>query len=125
MVAKSQFDEKTRDLLDDKDPDMINTLLDGMRMRQEAADHEDLAKGLKEKANLLLAPIMTALEFDKVKVEGIGAVTFLQNLTNKSVSREGMEKYLIEHGVSPTLIKEAREAATTSRTQEYQIRFKA
>lgn len=116
-----QFDEKNAQLLT-ADPGMLKALEDGIQLRVSARVHKDKATELEKKANKLLAPVLTALDVSSVRTQ-YGTLAFLQNTTSKSVSREGMEKWLVEHGVSPTLIAEAREASTQYRTTEYQVKF--
>jgi hypothetical protein len=117
------FDDETTEAIKDKDPAMIEIIIEGMRMRFEAKRMEVAADQIKKKANKLLAPVMVAAELKTLKVLGMGTLTFTENVKNKSTSRDKMEKYLVEHGVSADLIAKARTAATTERTSEYQVKF--
>ena len=119
-----KYDTKTAEFLAGKNPQMLRDLEAGTAMRAEARQLEDKAKELTAKANKLLAGALYALEpEDTLTFTEYGSITFLQDLTHTSVSRDKMEKYLLEHGVPPEMISRAREAATTTKKQEYQIKF--
>lgn len=120
----NKYDTKTAEFLAGKNTQMIQDLETGTAMRAEARRLEDQAKELTAKANKLLAGALYALEPEEtLTFTEFGSITFLQDLTHTSVSRDKMEKYLLEHGVPPEMIARAREYATSTKKQEYQIKF--
>lgn len=120
----NKYDDKTTEFLADKNPQLRADLVMGVSMRAEARRLEDQAKALTESANKLLAGALYALEpKEALTFPEFGSITFLQDLTHTSISRDKMEKYLLTHGVPAEMLSMAREHATTTKKQEYQIKF--
>ena len=119
-----KYDVITAEFLAGKHPQVIRDLETGASMRAKARRLEDQSKALTEKANKLLAGALYALEpEDTLTFTEYGSITFLQDLTHTSVSRDKMEKYLLEHGIPAEMLSRAREYATSTKKQEYQIKF--
>jgi len=120
----TDFDEKTMALLADKNEMLVSDLHQGFIMRAQARQMEDKAKEITKRANTILAAVLCVLDpTESLIMPQYGSISFVQNIEQKSMSRDKEEKYLLEHGVPPEMISRAREAATTVKTQEYQIKF--
>jgi hypothetical protein len=118
------FDEAAQERLKDNEK-AAEELLEGMKLCYEAKKMKEGADELEKEGKKLIKFAMLATDLEKAVYPGVGMANCLQNVKSSTTSRVIMEKYLVEHGVSAELIKKAREAATTSRTQDFQLRFTA
>jgi hypothetical protein len=121
------FDEKTADFLTNKDSKAIRALQDGIALMSIGKDKEKAAKETITKASrILLAATLILEPTEGLVAEGIGRVNLIRDAeTGKRVNRKVQEKYLLEHGVSASLIAKAREFATSESNLQDQIRFTA
>lgn len=122
------FDEKTTEILKGKNDAALEKLVDGMRKRHEAARMKEAAQILDDDGKELLEYAYYLMKDDQVAslvAEGVGTVTYVKDVeTGKKVSWKKVEKLLLEKGVAPTLIAEAKAEATgPSKIQDLQVRF--
>ena len=103
-------DEITVNEIQDKQVAEIVSLC--MQKRAEAKALEEKAKNLKEDANALLAPLMSAYGFQKIRNDS-GAVVSIKNTKRGNLDKEALQLAFVSRGVDPDVVTACMEEATT------------
>lgn len=105
-----KYDDISTNLLVDAPAWVQDALEQGIEKRALAKAMEDEAADVKKGANELLE---AALEFMGVsKVESDTGLVLRKDMTRTTIDPEVMSAYLVEHGVSAQVVKNARDKAT-------------
>lgn len=118
------LDEKTQAAVKGKDADFILMLQKGLDKRAESRNLADRAEDMKREAEDLLLQAMSVLEIKKATDPVLGSVDLKQDFERSSFSKKVMSEYLLTHGVSADLVKQAQEEATKKTPVPFQLSFR-
>lgn len=104
-----------------KNETIAKSLLTAIEMRERAYWLEDKAKRLKEDANILIEPLLSALDTDKVK-SNLGTVS-LYTSTRSKFDLKGFKEELIRKSVPVDIIATAEGNNTTTTTSDPTVKF--
>lgn len=101
-------------------------ILECARLRMEAADLQEQASALVEKANTILTAIATATGIGEYKTTA-GTLIYIPGKPDGSTSfkKDKLKKYLVSKGVSAELVAEAMLAATEKGPKKDQVQWRA
>jgi len=113
------WDEDTeKALATAKDKTIKDKLLTVFQLRREAKALEDSGKDTKKAADVLIEDIFTELNVEVVKSDELGSIKRVTQ-ERKSYKIDAIKEYLIGHGVSPTVVKNAISAGMSTSESMY------
>lgn len=104
------YDEETQEAIADAPRGVLEKLELGYNLREEAKCQEEQADATKKSADIILEEVFDALGTDKIKHKTHGILSRITDRERAYYDAKKITEYLIGHGVSKTVTKNALEA---------------